>query len=328
MIKLPTRGDLAGGSRAAGVPRNWKSLKPDGGAIRTNSEPPGGLLRLKHGEGQGEGLALPHRTRTVALLNRHHIRKLALQLINENPAGLRFAEIINQIKKLHPETPANSISGAIWNLDKTHPKDVVKPSKGLYVALAVSDSTANLAVHNGGVSAATSPITVPPVAIQIQEQQFYKPFAEFLGGELSEVIVAEPLGGAGLGKKWGTPDVVGVYKPLASDRIKFELEIVSAEIKIDPQESVTAFGQAIAYRLFSAKVYVVMPSNLPKDDQSRLEALCMLFGVGFVIFDLNVNNPNFITRVRAQRSAPDMFYVNSFADQLYKHNPTLFQKLF
>lgn len=264
----------------------------------------------------------------MAKLNRHDIRNLALQLINENPAGLRFTDVINQIKKFYPETPANSISGAIWNLDKTHPKDVTKPSKGLYVTLANSDSIANFTVNSGSVPEATPPTAVPPVAAQIQEQQFYQPFAEFLGGELSEVTVAEPLGGAGLGKKWGTPDVVGVYKPLASDRVKFGLEIVSVEIKIDPQESVTAFGQAIAYRLFSAKVYVVMPSNLPKDDQSRLEALCMLFGVGFVIFDLNVNNPNFVTRVRAQRSAPDMFYVNSFADQLYKHNPALFQKLF
>jgi len=34
-----------------------------------------------------------------------------------------------------------------------------------------------------------------------------------------------PLGEAGLQKKWGTPDVVGVYKPLASHRIKFDLEI-------------------------------------------------------------------------------------------------------
>lgn len=38
--------------------------------------------------------------------------------------------------------------------------------------------------------------------------------------------------------KWGTPDVVGVYKPLASQLIKFDLEIVSAEIKIDPQAPV------------------------------------------------------------------------------------------
>ena len=56
--------------------------------------------------------------------------------------------------------------------------------------------------------------------------------------------------------------MVGVYKPTASNRIKFPLEIVSAEIKISPDAPVVAFGQAVAYRLFSAQTYVVMPRRV------------------------------------------------------------------
>lgn len=109
-----------------------------------------------------------------------------------------------------------------------------------------------------------------------------------------------------------------LYKPLASNLIKFPLEIVSAEIKIDPQQSVVAFGQAVTYRLFSTKTYIAMPKTLTEEDQSRLESLCMLFGVGLVIFDLNKDAPQFSIRVRAQRFSLDMFYVNEFADRL-KH---------
>jgi len=57
---------------------------------------------------------------------------------------------------------------------------------------------------------------------------------------------------------------VGIYKPLASNLIKFPIEIVSAEIKIDPQQPVVAFGQAVAYRLFSTKPYIAMPGLSPK----------------------------------------------------------------
>jgi hypothetical protein len=85
--------------------------------------------------------------------------------------------------------------------------------------------------------------------------------------------------------------VVRIYKPLASNLIKFPIEIVSAEIKIDPQAPVVAFGQSVAYRLFSTKTYVAMPRTLTEEDQSRLESLCMLFGVGLVIFDLNRDAP-------------------------------------
>lgn len=258
----------------------------------------------------------------MAKLTQNGIRQLALQLIAQNPQGLRFSELLKQISALHPETPINTISGSTYNLVALFPEQVAKPSKGLFVS--VSDATNNGPNDTKATPSATSLTS----STKTQEKDFYQPFADYLEGELNEVTFAESLGGAGLGKKWGTPDVVGVYKPLASDRIKFELEIVSAEVKIDPQESVTAFGQAIAYRLFSTKVYVVMPSSLPKEDQSRLEALCMLFGVGLVVFDLNINAPNFNTRVRAQRFAPDMFYVNSFADDLFKHNSKLFQKLF
>jgi hypothetical protein len=53
-----------------------------------------------------------------------------------------------------------------------------------------------------------------------------------------------------------------------------------------------------------------------------------LFGVGLVLFDLDKDNPNFEIRMRAQRSSPDMFYVNEFADRLKSHDPDKFQKLF
>jgi hypothetical protein len=122
--------------------------------------------------------------------------------------------------------------------------------------------------------------------------------------------------------------VVGAYKPLASNLVKFPLEIVSAEIKIDKTAPVVAFGQAVAYRLFSTKTYIAMPTTLTEEDQSRLEALCMLFGVGLVLFDLDPANPSFQIRVRAQRFSPDMFYVNEFADRLRTHNAAIFQQIF
>lgn len=122
--------------------------------------------------------------------------------------------------------------------------------------------------------------------------------------------------------------LIGVYKPQAANLIKFPPELVSAEIKVDPQQPIVAFGQAIAYRLFSHKTYIAMPSSLSEGDQSRLEALCMLFGLGLVMFDPNPKAPNYSIRVRAQRFTPDMFYVNDFADRLRAHDADVFEQLF
>jgi hypothetical protein len=91
---------------------------------------------------------------------------------------------------------------------------------------------------------------------------------------------------------------------------------------------VVAFGQAVAYRLFSHKTYVAMPSTLTEGDKDRLESLCMLYGIGLALFELDPAEPRFVIRVRAQRFSPDMFYVNQVADQLRSADPATFNKLF
>ena len=113
-----------------------------------------------------------------------------------------------------------------------------------------------------------------------------------------------------------------------SSVLRVAFEIASAEVKIDPQAPVVAFGQAAAYRLFSTKTYIAMPKTMTEEDKGRLESLCMLYGVGLVLFELSKDDPRFEIRMRAQRFSPDMFYVNEFAERLKAHNPEKFQRLF
>lgn len=257
----------------------------------------------------------------MAKLGVHDIRALAKKIVSENPGGIRYTALVDAIAAQSSETPKNTIHGSVWNLDAVFPSEVSKPSRGLYKP-TTTGGLASDAVVVGSQEQVTS------TGQRVRESDFYDPFAEWLKNDLDEVTDVASLGGAGLRSKWGTPDVIGVYKPLASNLIKFPVEIVSAEIKIDPQAPVVAFGQAVAYRLFSAKTYIAMPSSMTEEDQSRLEALCMLFGVGLVLFDVDTKAPNFAIRVRAQRFSPDMFYVNEFADRLRQLDGDTFEKLF
>ena len=249
----------------------------------------------------------------MAKLNTHQIRETARRIISSNKGGIKYGDLHEQISSPNPETPKNTIHGSIWDLHLRFPQEISKPSRGLFVPIADDFPTAPEA---------------PKVTPKYKEEDFYEPFAEWLKSDLDEVTDSAALGGASMGKKWGTPDVVGVYKPLASNLIKFAIEIVSAEIKIDPGQPVVAFGQAIAYRLFSTKTYIAMPITMTLEDLSRLEALCMLFGVGLVLFDLKPDKPNFQIRVRAQKFTPDMFYVNEFAERLKESDTDKFEELF
>jgi len=255
----------------------------------------------------------------MAKLTTHQIKALARSIIAENPGGIRYSALVQRILSDNPETPENTIHGSVWNLDALFPNEIAKPSRGLFTPVSAQQTE---------VAELGSTEQVASTGAKVKESDFYEPFANWLKNDLDEVTEVAPLGGAGLKSKWGTPDVVGIYKPLASNLIKFPIEIVSAEIKIDPQQPVVAFGQAVAYRLFSTKTYIAMPTTLTEEDQSRLESLCMLFGVGLVLFNLNKDAPNFAIRVRAQRFSPDMFYVNEFADRLKYHDADIFEELF
>ena len=253
----------------------------------------------------------------MAKLSTHQIREVARNLIANNKGGVRYGDLHEQISGMSPETPKNTIHGSIWDLHLRFPQEISKPSRGLFVPGPVTPSKDDGA---GGEPAPETP--------RLKEEVFYEPFAEWLKNDLDEATDAASLGGAAMGKKWGTPDVVGVYKPLASNLIKFPIEIVAAEIKTDPSQPVVAFGQAIAYRLFSTKTYIAMPTSMTLEDLSRLEALSMLFGVGLVLFEPKPEKPSFQIRVRAQKFTPDMFYVNEFAERLKEFDPEKFEELF
>ena len=274
---------------------------------------------LADGTATSSALAAPKPELRGKKMSVQEIRSAARQIVKEHSEGIRYGQLLATIFDSNPQTPRNTIQGAIWNLDSNFPGEIVKPARGLFKPLAAVPVV--LPVER------KPEVEQRPVE-RLKEDAFYEPFADWLRNDVGDATVAVPLGGAALKGKWGTPDVIGVYKAQAADRIKFAHEIISAEIKVEPNAPVVAFGQAVAYRLFSTKTYIAMPETIAKEDLDRLEALCMLFGVGLVLFSLDPEQPNFRIRMRAQRFSPDMYFVNEFADGLHRHDKELFNQLF
>ena len=252
----------------------------------------------------------------MAILGTKEIKETAREIVLAHSDGIRFRDIVEKILIRYPEaTNRTTIEAQVANyFVPAYPGEISKPSRGLYVPTATASS---LAV----------PSSLTPVPRT--EDEFYEVFASYLQNDLEEATVAVPMGGSSLKGKWGTPDVVGVYRPLTHDLVKFTPEIVVAEIKIDPYHPVVAFGQAIAYRLFATRAYVVMPKTMSAEDLSRLESLCQLFGLGLVLFDpRDPSKPEFQIRVRSLPVRPDMYYANEFARRFHEVAPDKFQELF
>jgi len=230
------------------------------------------------------------------------IQSKAIEILRNNPQGVRYSQLVNMIKESLPDIPINTIHGIVWNLEVTIPNDVYKADKGLFRHTFFRETQVS-----------SEEVITPRAPSEINEENFYQPFADYLKNELEECTKAIRLGGNRFRDKWGTPDVIGIEKPMPSDIIKPEIVIVSAEIKTDATGLITAFGQACAYKTFSHKVYMVIPKNSSEEDKSRIESLCLIFGIGLILFDsTNTENPQFEIRVRPLKHEPDMFYVNKY----------------
>jgi hypothetical protein len=190
------------------------------------------------------------------------------------------------------------------------PEKVYKPSKGLFRLLKFKPTE----------SATQETFPQPPIPVgKIKEDAFYAPFAEWLTNEIEDVSHAIPLGRNRFKDKWGTPDVIGKRESKRRDIVKGPTEIVSAEIKTDTLQLVTAFGQACAYTLFSHKVYLVVPRQSQDEEISRLDSLCQIFGIGLVTFDTDSPaTPDFRIMVRPARHEPDLFYTNKYMAYIEK----------
>lgn len=259
--------------------------------------------------------------------NRHQIHERALLVLEENPKGMQWTDLVRAVEAESPETPSNSIRGGIHNLLTTRSTEIVKVARGTY-QLAKYQEADDFITSAKDVETLTIPvIAVTPGHEPLTEHDFYASFAEWLE-ENDEATVAAPLGGSSLGGKWGTPDVIGVLKPRAQDIFKFGPQIVTAEIKAAPTQPVVAFGQAIAYRLFSHRSYIVVPNATNSDDMNRLKSLCSIHGVGLVTFTLNKEQPDYRVVVLPTNATPDMFYVNSMLDRLKASEPSLLNRLF
>ncbi len=147
-------------------------------------------------------------------LNRQQIHERALQVLEANPQGIRWSDLLRAVESAAPDTPHNSIHGGIHNLLTTRASEIVKVARGTYQLAKYMEADDAIASAKE-TETVTTPVTAEaPGSESLTEQDFYASFAEWLE-ENDEATVAAPLGGSSLGGKWGTPDVIGVLKPRA-----------------------------------------------------------------------------------------------------------------
>jgi len=236
------------------------------------------------------------------------INDLLIKKLDEYGTGLRWINMYSLIKKKYPDMEDENIYKEIKTFIDNNSSNIYKPDKGIY----------NLMENHRVIFKSVDPSTYKEDDLNsnkniIKEDVFYESFSAWLKYDQEECTKAKVLGGKAFGDKWGTPDVIGVLKSMSTDIIKQEIEIISAEIKISIKELITGFGQACSYKLFSHKVYLVIPEQSDPEELARIDSLCYLFGIGLILFDCSdPATPNYQIRNRAQKGTPDIYYINKY----------------
>jgi hypothetical protein len=257
-------------------------------------------------------------------LNRKGIQSKAMEILDSSPDGIQWSQLLKYVHESAPDTPQNSIQGALHALlISSH--EITKVARGTYRLKKYVDQ--DLDPSSIDETKVTIVVNTPNHGqLSVTEQDFYGSFANWLIAN-DEATIAVPLGGSSLGGKWGTPDVLGVLRPKAQDLLKFDPEIVAAEIKATPSQPVVAFGQAVAYCLFCHRCFIVVPNTTSTDDIERLKALCSFHGIGLVTFTLDPQAPDYSLVVIPDTIAPDMFYANAMLKRLEMTSPEVLNLL-
>ncbi len=231
---------------------------------------------------------------------RGEVYKLLKECLKERNGSARYSEIVKCIKEKAPHIKESTIHGSLHvirtRIDNGDIDEIEHPGKGIF-KLKVYSQTVQVSKY--------------------KEEDFYPSLASFLVNDLEECTKAIVLGKNYFRDKWGTPDVIGIYKFPDYLPMKPPPEIVSCELKLDGNQLVVAFGQACSYKIFSHKVYLVVPKSSDEEERSRIESLCLRFGIGLVLFDpTDINDPKYEIRNRAIKSEPDYYYLNKYINRL------------
>lgn len=241
------------------------------------------------------------------------IRKKAIEILErpEHKEGLRFA---NLVRKIAEETGnnINTINGSTYNMPNDIPDKIARPHKGLFI---LKKNLINIIDKESETSEKYSDC--------FNEDKVYEPAKEYLlsKGECTHIIIT---GGSIFGKKWGTPDLLGAIRVSTDAVYQPPIEIVAVEIKGNNYSPVEALGQAMAYKLFAHRTWLVLPET---DDIDRIEGIAMSANIGLVVFNYRNEQFDFETLNRPTMGNPDAEEVNNILNILKEKNKQKYNEL-
>jgi len=241
------------------------------------------------------------------------IRKKAFEILSrpEFKNGIRFTALVKKVKAETGENE-NTCNGSLYNLPNELPEKISRPYRGLFI-LKENEKLLKDVEQNFEQLPNT----------KIKEDDIYQPAKDYLLSR-EECTHAVVIGGNIFGKKWGTPDILGAIRADSDAVYKPPLEIIAVEIKDEGYSPVEALGQAMAYKLFAHRTWLVLPDD---SDLDRIEGIAISANIGLISFSKEKNGFEFDTLNRPIAGHPDFAEVNKLLEELKERDRKKYNEL-
>lgn len=240
------------------------------------------------------------------MTKKEQIIKTALEILAlpESKGGIRISTLIKKVAADTKEN-INTCTGNLWNLPEQLPDKVSRPFRGVLILKENEKFLKD--VGEAKVEERSE--------AKLTETNIYEPAMNYLLSE-QECTHAIVVGGNAFGKKWGTPDILGVIRASSDAIYKPILEIVAVEVKDEGYDKpIEALGQAMAYKLFAHRTWLILPDE-DNEDIARIQGVAITANIGLVSFTRKENGFEFITRNRPISGRPDLMEVNDMLEKL------------
>ena len=240
------------------------------------------------------------------------IRQKAFEILSrpEFKNGIRFSALV---KKVVAETGENenTCNGSLYNMPVEIPEKISRPYRGLFI-LKENEKLLKDIEQN-----------FEQKLVSDKEDDIYHPAKDYLLSR-EECTHAVVIGGNIFGKKWGTPDILGAIRAHSDAVYKPTLEIIAVEIKDEGYSPVEALGQAMAYKLFAHRTWLILPEDA---DLDRIEGIAISANIGLISFKKGKDGFEFDTLNRPISGHPDFAEVNNQLEKLKEKDKKKYNEL-
>jgi len=245
---------------------------------------------------------------------KEQIIKKALEILArpESRSGLRFSTLLQKVASETGDN-INTCNGSLYNLPNEMPDKVIRPHRGLFL----------LKENEKFLKDVAEDVVEQKIDSKFKEEDIYEPAKNYLLGN-EECTHAVVVGGNIFGKKWGTPDILGVIRANSDAIYKPILELIAIEIKKEGYDPVEALGQAMAYKLFAHRTWLILPDD-DHADIERIQGIAITANIGLISFLRKSEGLEFSTLNRPISGRPDLTEVNEMLEKFKKDKKNYYE---